>query len=159
MLGHEPPISPFSTTATRCPHRASSQAMYLPASPPPTTTFWKHSRLLIRLSSQSKFVNLQNSMAGDPATACAILSPLFPNCGIPRCCTQHAQPTPPRGDWQQFASSHISADHLAFTVLLLPSLAPPMISRQFNFSVLLEIARLTPGGPLCRLATLKKISA
>src|SRR5258708_26140639 len=35
MLGHEPPISARSTTATRCPPRASSQAMYLPASPPP----------------------------------------------------------------------------------------------------------------------------
>jgi hypothetical protein len=34
-----------------------------------------------------------------------------------------------------------------------------MISRQFDFSVLLEIARLTPGGSLCRLAALKKISA
>jgi hypothetical protein len=34
-----------------------------------------------------------------------------------------------------------------------------MISRQFDFSVLLEIARLAPGGPLCRLAALKKISA
>src|SRR3982074_3835535 len=53
MLGHEPPISPFSTTATRCPDRANSQAMYLPASPPPKTTFWKRSRLLIRLSSSS----------------------------------------------------------------------------------------------------------
>jgi hypothetical protein len=35
----------------------------------------------------------------------------------------------------------------------------PMISYQFGFSVLLEIARLTPGGPLCRLAALKTISA
>src|SRR5712671_3377986 len=56
MLGHEPPINPRSTTATRCPDRASSQAIYLPASPPPKTTFGKRSLLLIRLSPQSLFV-------------------------------------------------------------------------------------------------------
>jgi hypothetical protein len=35
----------------------------------------------------------------------------------------------------------------------------PMISLQYDFSVLLEIARLTLGGPLCRLAALTKINA
>ena len=39
MLGHEPPISARSTTTVGRPFPASSQAMYLPASPPPRTTF------------------------------------------------------------------------------------------------------------------------
>jgi len=34
-----------------------------------------------------------------------------------------------------------------------------MISRQFDFPVPLEITRLSPGGPLRRLAAPKKISA
>src|SRR5882757_8887700 len=99
MLGQEPPISPFSTTATRCPHRANSQAMYLPASPPPKTTFWKRSRLLIRLSLQLMFGSHQirqlASYGGLSVTACPNLTPLFPNCVIPRCCAQHAPDTPP----------------------------------------------------------------
>jgi hypothetical protein len=52
-------------------------------------------------------------------------------------------------------SSLISASRSA----LYRAHAPPMISRQFDFTVLLEIARLIPGGPLCRLVALKKISA
>src|SRR5882757_5117447 len=39
MLGHEPPIRARSTTTVRWPSRASSQAMYLPGSPPPRMTF------------------------------------------------------------------------------------------------------------------------
>src|ERR1700716_2870691 len=101
MLGQEPPISPFSTTATRCPHRANSQAMYLPASPPPKTTFWKRSRLLIGLS-QSMFGSHQikpiEPHGWHSATDCPNLSPLFPNCGIPRCCAQHAPDTPSNRD-------------------------------------------------------------
>lgn len=39
MFGHEPPIRARSITTTGRPCRASSHAMYLPASPPPRTAF------------------------------------------------------------------------------------------------------------------------
>jgi hypothetical protein len=40
-----------------------------------------------------------------------------------------------------------------------PQIDTPMMFRQCDFFALLEIARLTPGGPLCRLAAMTKISA
>ena len=39
MFGHEPPIKARSITTTGRPCCAKSQARYLPASPPPRTTF------------------------------------------------------------------------------------------------------------------------
>jgi hypothetical protein len=83
------------------------------------SSFWRIIiSVLPRLSSQLIFVppptrhrdegpcgvalkDLWNSMAGDPATACPILSLPFQNCGVPRCCAQHAPDTPKhssRGD-------------------------------------------------------------
>src|SRR5260370_2681728 len=59
--------------------------MYLPASPPPKTAFWKRSRLLIKLLSQSMFVRSDSEIDGpdvaprDPIWR-AIRQPLARSC-------------------------------------------------------------------------------